>query len=217
MMEDPVTSGNEAAWDIEAQIIEHLKAGAKKMAITEELVSQGMTRPAAIQLVDQAHTHYLKKLEQEQFNEQFHLAIILPALVGGILSALLAGIIWGAVAIATDREFRILAVGVGLLCGYGVVLFARGRRGPLIQGVAVFSSMLGILVGKYIVLFHFIQLDIIQEHGIEAARQFPIWSPRVIQLFIHNVNDMLTVYDCVFFFFAMFFAWRIPSESDLVG
>jgi hypothetical protein len=212
MPENPATSGNEAAWDIEAQIIEQLRAGATKMAITEELVSQGMSRPAAIQLVDQAYSQYQKQLEQEQFKEQFNFTIIFPALVGGVLAALLAGIVWGAVAIATDHEFRILAVVVGLLCGYGALLSARGRRGPLIQGVAIFSSMLGILVGKYVVMFHFLRLSITEESGAEAARQIAIWSPKVIQFFIHNVNDMLTVYDCVFFFFAMFVAWRIPSE-----
>jgi hypothetical protein len=209
----PTASGNKPVWNIEAQIIEQLKAGDKKMSIVEKLSSEGMSRPAAIELVDQAHTRYLKQLEQEQFKEQFHLAIILPALAGGVLAALLAGIIWGAIAIATDHEFRILSVVVGLLCGYGVLLFARGRRGPLLQGVAIFSSMLGILVGKYIIVFHVLRQVVAEEHGNDAALQVTIWSPQVIHFFIHHVNDLLTVYDCVFFFFAMFFAWRIPNES----
>src|SRR5882724_655399 len=134
MPASPASSGNEAGWNIQAQIIEQLRAGAKKMAITDKLVSEGMARPAALELVDQAHANYLKQLEQEQFKEQFNVAIILPALIGGVASALLAGAVWGAMAIATDHEFRILAVVVGLLCGYGVLLSARGRRGPLIQG-----------------------------------------------------------------------------------
>ena len=43
------SSGNEPAWNIEAQIIDQLRAGAKKMAITDKLVSEGMTRPAALE------------------------------------------------------------------------------------------------------------------------------------------------------------------------
>jgi hypothetical protein len=210
---DDKTSG----WDVQADILADLRTGANKGSVIEKYVAAGMPRNTAVQLVDQAHGLYLDEQERGRFREQFGATILLPAIVGGILAAVVTGAIWGAVVLGTHRKFGVMAILVGVLCGYGVVIFARGRRGPLLQGVAVFSSMLGILIGKYVTMFHYLRVKLALDFGPEVAARVSLWSPKVIQFFVHNMNAMLTLTDCAFFVIAMLAAWKIPSESDVVN
>jgi hypothetical protein len=214
-LEDKSVGGS--GWNVQADILAQLRTGATKNAIIESYVATGMPRSAAIQLVDDAYGVYLDEQERGRFREQSGPAILLPAILGGILAAIVSGMLWGGIAIAIHRKLGIAAIAVGALCGYAVVLSARGRRGALLQGIAVFSGMLGILVGKCVITLHFLRLAIAQDYGPEAAAQISPWSPKLIQFFVHHANSMLTLYDSVFLILAMVAAWKIPSESDVVG
>jgi len=210
-------SGGGSGWNVQADILAQLRTGATKNAIIESYVATGMPRSAAMQLVDDAYGVYLDGQERERFREQFGPAILLPAILGGILAAIVSGVLWGSIAIAIHKKLGIAAIAVGALCGYAVVLSARGRRGALLQGIAVFSAMLGILVGKYVITLHFLRLAIAEDYGPETVAQISLWSPKLIQFFVHHANSMMTLYDCLFVILAMVAAWKIPSESDVVS
>ncbi len=71
------------------------------------------------------------------------------ALVGGLVGAIVGGIVWGYLLKTTKTELGIVAIGVGVLAGFGVTLLARGKRGRAFQVIAALAALVGILWGKY--------------------------------------------------------------------
>ena len=71
------------------------------------------------------------------------------ALVGGLVGAIVGGIVWGYLLKATETELGIVAIGVGVLAGFGVALLARGKRGRAVPGDRRPAALVGILWGKY--------------------------------------------------------------------
>ena len=55
---------------------------------------------------------------------------------GGLIGAILGGVIWGFIVAATDYELGIVATGIGLLAGFGVVLLCRNKHGMPLQVIA---------------------------------------------------------------------------------
>ena len=62
------------------------------------------------------------------------------ALVGGLAGAIVGGIVWGYLLKATETELGIVAIGVGVLAGFGVALLARGKRGRAFQVIAALAA-----------------------------------------------------------------------------
>ena len=71
------------------------------------------------------------------------------ALVGGLVGAIVGGIVWGYLLKTTKTELGIVAIGVGVLAGFGVALLARGKHGRAFQVIAALAALVGILWGKY--------------------------------------------------------------------
>ncbi len=68
---------------------------------------------------------------------------ILPALIGGGLAAVVGGGLWGLIVSLTGYVIGYMALGIGLLCGYAVVLFSRGGKGMPLQVVCSPLQRLG--------------------------------------------------------------------------
>lgn len=62
----------------------------------------------------------------------------------------MGGLVWGFILILTDYEVGFVAWGIGFLAGFLVVRFAGGRKGAPLQAIAIVSSLVGIMLGKYI-------------------------------------------------------------------
>src|SRR5574342_628436 len=60
----------------------------------------------------------------------------LPALVGGVVAAVLCGAAWTAMVVSTNMEIGYAAVAVGLATGYGVLLGAGKKKSRELQVVA---------------------------------------------------------------------------------
>jgi hypothetical protein len=105
---------------------------------------------------------------------------ILPALFGGGLAAAVGGSIWGLIVSLTGYVIGYMALGIGLLCGYAVVLFSRGGKGMPLQVVAVLSSVLGIAIGKYATFFHFVKKAVAKQHGEAVAANVSFLSEKVL-------------------------------------
>lgn len=75
-------------------------------------------------------------------------------IAAGVAMALILGGAWGWLTVVTSREFGLLAWGIGVAVGFGVSKAGQGA-GPQLGIVAVVSSLLAILFGKFLIARHF--------------------------------------------------------------
>ncbi len=136
---------------------------------------------------------------------------ILPAVLGAGLAAAAGGGLWGLVVILTGHVIGYMALGIGLLSGFGVLLFSRGQRGLPLQVIAVAGSLLGIVIGKYTTFFHFVKKAVANQHGEAAAANVSLLSEKTVQVFAMNIGSMLSAFDILWVFLAVITAWRIPK------
>jgi hypothetical protein len=126
------------------------------------------------------------------------------AAVGGLVGALVGGLIWGLLVGATGTELGIVAIGVGVLAGFGVVLGARGKHGMPLQVIAGLAAVVGILFGKY---FAFVQI-VNKELGGGVASVF---DGRTFSAFMDIIGEVFSGFDVLWIVFAVYTAWRIPQ------
>ena len=126
------------------------------------------------------------------------------AAVGGLVGAIAGGLIWGLLVAAIDTELGIVAIGVGVLAGFGVVLAARGRHGVALQVIAAVCAAIGIVFGKY---FAFVQV-VNDQIGPGTASVF---DGRTFSAFMDVLGDLFSGFDVLWIAFAVYTAWRIPQ------
>ena len=143
-------SQKEALEKLYAFVIEQIKAGSDKSTISQKLVEMGLDAADATQIVETIHAQVVETAKEEQFT----VSSLMPAMVGGGLAAVVGGAIWGLIVIATGYVIGFMAWGIGLICGFAVVLFSKGKKGVPLQVIAVLTSVLGIVIGKYFTFSH---------------------------------------------------------------
>lgn len=144
---------------------------------------------------------------------------ILQGAVGGLIAAIVGGLVWGLILQFTEYEVGFIAWGIGLLCAWAVGYFSFTGRGPIFQLIAVFFSIFGILIGKYYGFFYFLKEIITQDYGAEAAAEISIFSIDVLLIFVEYLIDMVDFYDFIFVALAIYTAWRmlrkVPQPSQV--
>jgi hypothetical protein len=126
------------------------------------------------------------------------------AAVGGLIGALLGSVIWGFIVAATDYELGIVATGIGLLAGFGVVLLSRDKHGVPLQAIAAVCAVVGIVWGKYFTVVQVVK----NELGGDVA---PLFSSRSFDLFGAVFDEIFSGFDLLWVAFAVYAAWRIPA------
>jgi hypothetical protein len=179
---------------------EQLAGGVDQRQIIQELVARGVDKKAAARALEEGYNQSLQGDRPRMETP----GGVLPALLGGLLAALLGGGLWALIVVATKSELGMAAWGIGLLCGYAVLLFARGQRGVNYQIVAALSSLLGIFVGKYGTFAYFNQNDAL-----------PVLSPAMFSLFFEHVGDFVGGYDLIWVVLALTTAWAIPKQKPV--
>lgn len=190
-----------------AFVASEMKAGADKPIIIEKMAEMGIDRNEAIDIVETIYPQIASVIEEEQVTA----SSIVPALIGGGAAAIVGGGIWGAIVIATGYVIGFTAWGIGLLCGFAVVLFSKGRKGVPLQVIAVLSSILGIVIGKYVYFFHALRKMVAKSYGTEIAANISILSGRTIEFFIDSIGSMVGGFDIIWVLLAIVTAWRIPK------
>jgi hypothetical protein len=135
------------------------------------------------------------------------------AAVGGLLAAIVSGVVWGLITIWTNSEVGYVAIGVGWLCGAAVVFFGRNARGPIFQLIASAFSILGIAIGKYYFFFLLVKEITEEDIGAEMASRLSMFDPVVFTFFLQNLGDFFSFYDVLFIALAVYMAWRIPQQT----
>src|SRR5208337_154099 len=135
----------EAVKSIYNYVVGELNKGADKVIVSQKLIESGMDPTESIKFVETVKQHMLETAEKEKIT----VSAYLPALIGGIIAALLGGLGWCWLAKITNKEYGYAALGIGFLCGSGVLIFTKAKKGISLQIVASISSLFGILAGKY--------------------------------------------------------------------
>jgi len=144
-------------------------------------------------------------------DDEMTLDTLIPAVIGGGLAAVVGGAVWGLIVKVTGYEIGYVAWAVGVAAGFGVLLFARGRRGLALQVIAVLASILGILIGKYFAFFEVLKKVATKDYGVEMAAHLSMLSGKTIGLFFSLIGSMSSPYDILWVILAVASAWRIPK------
>jgi hypothetical protein len=131
------------------------------------------------------------------------------AVVAGLAAAIVGGIIWGMISAATESEFGIAAIGIGILTGFAVVFAARGSAGVPLQVIAALTAVVGVLWGKY---YAFVQVfqDVAEEQP-DAGISVPLFSGDTFRVFMDASEAVFSGWDIAWIGFAIYTAWRIPE------
>lgn len=210
-MQNKGATGTQTQDDLEVMITQQLGSGKNRTDVVRELVQSGMSESEANQAVERIYFQLKKAVEEEEFSG----GALVPAILGGVLAAVIGGAVWGAIVIYTGYEVGYVAWGIGLLCGMGVVMFAGGKKGMPLQLIAVVTSVLGIVIGKYVDFFSWWKSGVAVDQGAEAAEAMSMLSMNAIQTFAANLNIMVSGFDLLWVGLAVYTAWSIPKASGL--
>jgi len=205
-------TGTQSKEELEVTIAEQLGNGENRTEVVRNLVQSGMTESEANQAVERVFFQMKKTAGEEEFSG----SALVPAILGGLLAAVIGGAVWAGIAIWTGYEVGYVALGVGFLCGLGVVMFTAGKKGMPLQMIAVVTSVLGIVIGKYGTFHHFFHEGLMQaENGAELAAGYGLFSGNMIQTFMANMSSMAGGIDLLWIGLAVYTAWSIPKASGL--
>lgn len=193
--------------DLVSFVVEQMKINQDKHSIIEKLVEMGVVEQEARQLVEEIEEQATAIVDKEELT----VGSLLTAFLGGMVAAVLGGIIWGLIVITTNYEIGFVALGIGALSGYGVLYLARGKKGFALQILAAISSIFGIITGKYIAFHHFFTEMVALEYGEEVASTISIFSIDTITLFTEELSYIVSGFDLLWILLAVATAWKIPQ------
>lgn len=122
-------------------------------------------------------------------------------IVGALLAAIIGGVAWAAIAIATDYEIGIVAWAIGGLSGLLVYYLSKGNVAIFHQVISVVGSLIGILLGKYFIVAYYINDSF-----------SGIFRGDTISLFVDNISLSFGGMDIVFVLLAVATAWQLPAQ-----
>jgi len=137
--------------------------------------------------------------------------LLLTGLVGGVIGAALGGIIWVAIAVASNYEVPFMALLVGACAGGGVLLLSFGQRGIPFRILAVLIALLGIVLSKYLTAVWFVNFEGQTLNGDLIGRFIrTALQPEYIQGFFQNIGTFFhDPYDFAWLALAALGAWAI--------
>jgi signal peptidase I len=126
------------------------------------------------------------------------------AVVTALVTAILAGLVWGYVAKWTGRDYSYLSLAVGLVVGFAVSQVSRG--GHAVQAAGVLASLLGILIGKYLSF----ALTTRDQLGLHEN----VFSGDMFRLFRDSLSDVFDLYDVLWILLAVAAAWFLLRPDE---
>ncbi len=78
------------------------------------------------------------------------------AVLAAAVLAVVGAVAWAGIAIATNRVVWLVAIGAGILIGWGTAR-AAGKGGPLIQGTAALFTVASVLLGELLLVAYHVQ------------------------------------------------------------
>jgi hypothetical protein len=138
------------------------------------------------------------------------------AVAGGLLGALVGAAAWAAISVTTNMELGYVAVGVGLLAGYCVTMFAPGKRGQEIQIIAAACGLVGIALGKYLSIAHPLIANAAQAQGEEAVAGVHYWTPIVARAVMDELPHHVQILDALWIYLVLKYAGRMTAAKSVM-
>jgi signal peptidase I len=126
------------------------------------------------------------------------------AVAVALVTAIVAGLVWGYVAKWTGNDYSYLSLVVGVIVGLAVSQVSRG--GSAIQAAGVVASLLGILIGKYL-SFAFTTRD-------QFGLHYGVLSGDMFRLFRDSLSDVFDLYDVLWILLAVAAAWFLLRRDE---
>lgn len=123
---------------------------------------------------------------------------------GGMVGGTIAAFIWYGIVALTDRQFFLVAAGIGWLVGIGVYLGAGGRGSFKLQLISMAIALLTMIYSNYLICRHFAR-DL----------ELPLVADPMVTMLI--VIEMVKAVPIILLFWAvaLYGAYRVPSESEV--
>jgi hypothetical protein len=112
--------------------------------------------------------------------------------------------------LCTERGVGTSGVGHLRTCGYLVSSMSGRRQGGLYPAIAVIFSLVGIVLGKYLVFFSALKSYVLQ-HGMCEPTLF---SPGSVLVFGLSITRMFGLLDVAFVYSAVHTAWKLPMKMS---
>jgi len=192
-----------------ALIAEQMRAGTDQETIAAMLEDRGLDRVRARELVDTLYPQLARVAEEERYTG----SALGPGIAGGLVAAVVGGFLWGLIVILSEYEIGIAAWGIGFLAGFAVVRFAGGAKGMPLQVVAVVSSLLGIVIGKYISYAYFFKQAVSDRFDVDIS----YLDSEIFRAFRENLTDVFGGFDLLWAALAVMTAWRLTRPSGLMS
>lgn len=194
-----------------AFVVEQMREGADEETIVVRLIERGVGKSEAREVVDAVYPQVMRAAEAELFEPR----ALVPAVLAALAAAVAGGIAWGLIVRTTEYEIGFAALGIGLLAGYAVVFATGGRKGRPLQAIAVASSFLGIVLGKYLAYVWVLQDAVREQFGDEAADSISVFDSEVMRIFLEDAGEVFGGFDLIWVAFAAYAAWRIPRPLGI--
>ena len=152
-----------------------------------------------------------REIREAVANQQMDSSKIPTAIMGGVAGAILAGLAWAAIGIATNMEIGYVAVAIGWLAGQGVVFGAGGAKGPLLQKIAVATSVLGLFLGRY---FSF-AWSFVEHWTAQGAEGLSYFDPEILSIMMSNITEFFGMWDVLWLGIALSVAWGVPAPDEV--
>ena len=192
--------------DIRAFVRAQMKAGEDSVATIKQLIQRGLDKKTAGRWVERIHSEMLLEQGDGRVGESESL---LPAVLGGLVAAVVAGGLWAVVGVAFHQEVHFLAWVVGVLCALAVVFFARGRRGLLYQLIAVICTAIGLLIGQYGLFLNRYQQALAEQYGPAVADKLSPFSSEAVSAFVGNLDRVVSGSGLIWMGLGIATAWGI--------
>ena len=186
-------------------IAEQIRAGTDQETIAAMLEARGLDRVQARGLLDTVYPRLARVAEEERYTG----SALGPGVAGGLIAAVVGGFLWGLIVILSEYEIGIAAWGIGFIVGFGVVRFAGGAKGTPLQVVAVVSSVLGIVIGKYISYAYFFKQAVSDRFDADIS----YFDSEIFRAFRENLGDVFGGFDLIWAGLAVVTAWKLTRPS----
>jgi hypothetical protein len=123
----------------------------------------------------------------------------------GLFGAIAGAFGWAAFAIGNGLESAFVAVGVGVLAGFGVRYGAPKCASSSLKMIAGALAIVGVIAAKYMIFAYF-AVRIAASRGIEMSYV----DVRIRSAFPHMLGSSISFADVAFGILAVYFAYRIP-------
>jgi len=136
----------------------------------------------------------------------------LYSIILGILGAAIGTVLWFIFVVFTGWQFGIIAILVGIIVGYAVLLGSGNNGGQKFQWISVALTFVGMFVSEYILNWYFAREYLLEEGYTGVSMFLPL--DVIVGIVIDSLkNEPLTL---LFWAIALYEAYKIPKMQPRI-